>query len=270
MAPLLVKLVLAPSLAGAAAIAARRWGPRVGGVVSAFPAIVGPVLLIAALEHGTLFAARTADGTLLGLAGMAGFALAYGRAARRHRWPLCLGLGWAAAALAELGVARLGFGGQPLVDAAVASLSLLIAARALPRSDSSAAPSVHQADRTNAILLRMAVTALLVSGLSAAVGLVGALAGGMLTALPVLASVLAVFAHRQAGPHTATQLLRGALSGMAGFVAFCILVAVVAGPYGTLPAFAAATAAAVIIQASMLQAGQPFRLRRRRSVARPA
>src|SRR6185295_3110480 len=42
---LVLELVVAPALVGAATLAARRWGQRTGGLVSAFPAIVGPVLL---------------------------------------------------------------------------------------------------------------------------------------------------------------------------------------------------------------------------------
>ena len=49
----LLELVVAPALVGAATLAARRWGEGIGGLVSAFPAIVGPVLLIAAHQHGS-------------------------------------------------------------------------------------------------------------------------------------------------------------------------------------------------------------------------
>jgi hypothetical protein len=90
----LIEVVGAPALAGAATLTARRWGPSVGGVVSAFPAIVGPVLLIAALAHGPAFAARTADGTLLGLVALSAFTVAYGRCAQRWRWPPSLAVGW--------------------------------------------------------------------------------------------------------------------------------------------------------------------------------
>src|SRR4051812_45463233 len=95
-----IEVVLAPALVGAATLAARRWGERTGGLVSAFPAIVGPVLLVTALEHGAAFAARAASGTLLGLVALSAFTLAYARAARRLRWPASLAAGWAAAGAA--------------------------------------------------------------------------------------------------------------------------------------------------------------------------
>src|SRR3954451_10258382 len=99
-----IEVVLAPALVGAATLAARRWGEQTGGLVSAFTAIVGPVLLVTALEHGAGFAARAASGTLLGLVALSAFTLAYARAARRLRWPSSLAAGWAAAGAAGLAV----------------------------------------------------------------------------------------------------------------------------------------------------------------------
>src|SRR3954465_1486609 len=104
MLNVVIEVVLAPALVGAATLAARRWGERTGGLVSAFPAIVGPVLLVAALEHGATFAARAANGTLLGLVAPAGFALVYGLVAVRAGWRASLALGWAAAGVLGLGV----------------------------------------------------------------------------------------------------------------------------------------------------------------------
>jgi hypothetical protein len=49
---LLGAAALASSSVGAATLAARRRGHGVGGVLSAFPLIVGPVLLISAERHG--------------------------------------------------------------------------------------------------------------------------------------------------------------------------------------------------------------------------
>jgi hypothetical protein len=94
----------------------------------------------------------------------------------------------------------------------------------------------------------MATTAGLVTALSVASGIVGAFIGGMLAALPVLASVLCVFAHRESGFEGLIGLLRGMLGGMAGFVAFCEIIALAVRDGGTAVAFFAATAGAVIVQ----------------------
>ncbi len=86
--PLLaLKLVLTPLLIGGATLAARRWGPLVGGWLVALPLTSGPVLLFLALDHGPSFAAEAAVGALLGLAAIVGFSLAYAAISPRGPWP---------------------------------------------------------------------------------------------------------------------------------------------------------------------------------------
>jgi hypothetical protein len=254
MARIIVELLIAPALVAISTIVARRWGPRAGGVVSAFPAIVGPVLLILALSHGTHFAARAANGTLLGLVSLAAFALAYGRIALGCSWLLSAAAGWLAAALAALAVGLTAGGAGSPAGLVVAGVSLGLAARGLPGMFAAgsamgvaqpAAPGV----RRGMTALRMASTAVLVALLSAAAGALGAVAGGMLAALPVLACVLAVFTHREQGGPAAIALLRGMLVGMGGFVLFCQVIALAIVSLGIAPAFAAATVIALAAEA---------------------
>jgi hypothetical protein len=251
----LIEVVGAPALAGVATLTARRWGPGVGGVVSAFPAIVGPVLLIAALARGPAVAARTADGTLLGLVALSAFAVAYGLGAQRWRWPGSLTAGWLLAGLAALTAGFLGGGDGPPAGLLAAAGSLGVAYVALraapPDAATTSAPPVPI---LHDVLTRMFLTAALVIALAAAGASLGPIVGGMLAALPVLASLLAVFTHRQDGGDAATALLRGTVAGMAGFVAFVEVVALLIAPAGTALAFAAATAAAVVVQALTVHA----------------
>jgi hypothetical protein len=244
LAPLL-QLVVAPALVGASTLAARRWGERIGGLISAFPAIVGPVLLIDAHEHGTAFAAQAANGTLLGLVALSGFAIAYGRTALHAGWRTSLAIGWAAAAgiAAVLGA----IDADPLLALVAAALSLVVAYRALPRGGE-ALPAVP-APRWD-LPFRMALTALLVVSLAAAASRLGPVVGGLLAALPALASILAVFTHEQHGAAALTALLRGMLTGMAGFVIFCALVALLVDRAGVAVTFSAAALAAVAVQAA--------------------
>ncbi len=245
----ILQLVVGPMLVGVATLVARRFGPRTGGLVSAFPAIVGPVLLVVALEHGTAFAADAAAGTLLGLVALSGFALVYARTATRARWPASLAAAWVAAAVSAAAAGAIGVG---LVGAfAAAVVSLWVSHRTLPRGGSAATPAV--APRWD-LPVRMALTALLVISLSAAASRLGALAGGILAALPVLASVLAVFTHAQHGPAALAELLRGMLSGMTGFVVFCALIATLIVPAGITIAFAAAVLGALMVQGALARA----------------
>jgi hypothetical protein len=72
----------------------------------------------------------------------------------------------------------------------------------------------------------------------------------------VLASILAAFTHGQLGAGAVTVLLRGMLAGMAGFVSFCVLVAMLAEPAGIAVAFAVAAVVAVAVQAATARAGE--------------
>jgi len=277
-----VELLVAPILVASATLVARRWGERAGGAVSAFPAIVGPVLLIVALAHGAHFAARAANATLLGLVSLAAFAVVYARLAGRHGWGASLLGGWACAALAALTTGLLAGGSRPPAGLLIAGATLALAHRALPVApaapiDAGAPAGPIDAGRPRRpgrgnLPLRMASAALLVAVLSAAAGALGAVAGGMLSALPVLACVLAVFTHRDQGPGAATLLLRGMLAGMPSFVIFCQLIAMLIASAGIAPAFAAATAAALAGQAATVYAPAAVHslLRRQSSAANSA
>lgn len=246
MFELVVQFVLAPLLVGAASVAARWWGHGIGGLVSAFPAIVGPVLLIGADRHGASFAAQEATGVLLGLAALSGFALAYGWTAPHASWPVSLAAGWAVAAVIA-GIA--GAVGASLAGALVTAVaSLGVAHRGLPRAR---VPEHWLEPPRGDVALRMAVTAVLVVSLAALAGWVGPTAGGILAALPVLACILAAFTHQRHGGAAATQLLRGMLSGMAGFVVFCVLVAALVENAGVGFTFVAAAAAALCTQGAL-------------------
>lgn len=132
MLKVLPELLIAPLLVGGSTVACRRWGERIGGLLSAFPAVVGPVLLILALERGPAFTARAADGTLLGLAALAGFVLTYSRTARRTAWGQSLAVAWACTGAIAASIYEWG---QSLAfpDGLVAAaISLVVARRLIP------------------------------------------------------------------------------------------------------------------------------------------
>lgn len=235
--------VVAASLVAASTTAARVWGHGIGGVVSAFPLIVGPVLLLAALRQDAAFAATMATATLLGVVALSGFVLAYGRAARRYGWPLSLGLGWAAAA--ALGVLVGGIGGGLFAGMLAAIVSPALAHAALPRTQH---VDVRATFPRWEMPARMALTVLLIVGLTIAGERFGPTVAGVLAALPTVASVLAVFTHARHGRDALVAMLRGMLGGLGTFVSFCALVALLAEPAGVIPAFVLATGAAVLVQ----------------------
>ena len=251
MGQTLLEVLIAPVLVAMATLVGRRWGARAGGLVSAFPAVVGPVLLIIAQQRGEAAAERAAGATLLGLVALSGFALAYGRTARGTPWPASLAAGWACAIAAAAAAWSLTGTGLPAA-LAVAVLSIAAARSALPRTRGQLHLGSPLPRPRGDIVVRMALTAALIVLLTIASELFGPVVGGMLAALPVLASVLAVCTHREHGSDATIGLLGGMLTGMSGFVAFCAAIALLAVPAGTAVAFGVATLCAVAAQALML------------------
>ena len=94
----------------------------------------------------------------------------------------------------------------------------------------------------------MALTAVLIVGLTTAGERFGPAVAGILAALPTLASVLAVFTHARFGRDALVSMLRGMLGGLAAFVIFCALIAQLIEPAGSAAAFLLATAAAILAQ----------------------
>lgn len=234
---------VAACLVAASTVAARVWGHGIGGVVSAFPLIVGPALLLAALRQDAAFAAAMATATLLGVVALSGFVLVYGRSAQRCRWPLSLGLAWATAAV--LGLLAGGIGGGLLGGIVAAIVSPTLASAALPRGRG---VEVRARFPWWEMPARTAVTALLVIGLTLAGGRFGPTVAGVLAALPALASVLAVFTHARQGHDALVAMLRGMLAGLGTFVSFCALIALLVEPVGVVSAFGFATGAALLVQ----------------------
>jgi hypothetical protein len=242
LALLLLKLVLAPALVGGATLAGRRYGMRLAGILGGLPVVVGPILLALALAHGRHFATDAAVGTLAGLLSLCGFMLAYAWAAQTVAWPAALAGGWATFALATL-----------LLDhvhlSAVAALLAVAAAfwlttRLLPRPlEASPAGPPLRFD----LAIRMAVTAALVLILTGLAGALGPHLSGLLAAFPVLASVLAVFTHRQDGGSAAAVFLRGLVAGLGGFAVFCFVVTQVLPSTSIAVAFVLASVASLAV-----------------------
>jgi hypothetical protein len=244
MLDLITVAALASCLVGASTFVSRVAGHAVGGIVSAFPLIVGPVLLLAAQREDAAFAARAAVATLLGLVALSAFVVVYGWASRRRGWLASVAIGWAAAAAVGTVASRVEVG---LLGAlCAATLSIALARSGLPRAGG---PIAADASPGWDLPARMALTALLIVLLTLAGERFGPTVAGVLAALPTLASVLAVFTHARDGRGALLALLRGLLDGLAAFVVFCAAIAALIEPVGVAVSFILATAAAVLVQA---------------------
>ncbi len=217
---LILKLVLVPVLIGAVSLAGRRWGPAVSGWLVGLPLTSAPVALFLALEQGPAFAARAAQGTLMGLVSVAAFCLVYSRLVRRIGWPGSLLGGWTAFFVATFALEQVSV---PLALAfAGVTAALLVAMGLLPESPpqaSGAEPPPWE------IPLRMVAATAMVLAITGAAESLGPQLSGLLTPFPVYATVLAAFTHQFQGPSAAIRLLGGVVAGSFSFAVFFLIVA---------------------------------------------
>lgn len=235
---LVLKLVLTPTLLAAATLASRRWGGTVAGVIGGFPLTSAPLSFILLLEHGPGFASAAARGTLAGLINVAVFALIYAWTAVHAAWPFALLLasaGFCASAAALLSLES-GVGWVAvLAGAALAAALAGLPRRSLRGSD---APSLGRN-----LLARMAVGVATILALSALASRLGAELTGLLAAAPVVAAILAGFAHAEGGAGAAANVLKGVLIGGFSFAAFFLVIGVHVQAGGAMSYFMAAAAA---------------------------
>jgi hypothetical protein len=246
---LLIKLSLTPILIGGASLAARRWGPSIGGWIVALPLTSGPVALYIALDRGTAFAAGTAEGSLGGLLGDATFALAYGWLARRVEWPVATACGFGAFAAAALAVQPF-VSGPPIVLFALVGAAMLICLRLAP-----AATETKPAGPLPAwdIPARMVVGTSMVLFITEAADVLGPQLSGILAAFPIYVTVLAIFAHRLEGPEQAMGVARGLQVGLFGTICFFLVVTSTIVGTGVAVAFGLGLAATVVVQSISLR-----------------
>jgi hypothetical protein len=247
---LALKLVLTPVLIGGASLAARRWGPAIGGWLVSLPLTSGPVTFFLALDQGTAFAATAVVGSLMGLVAITGFTLAF--AAGLVRSGPRAGFLLAVAAFAATGLLV-----QPVLTAPVGIrflvvlAALAVALRLLPISGARRSATPHARWDLPA---RIAIGTCLVVGLTAIAPLLGAHTSGIVATFPVYVSILTLFTHRQEGVPGALDVLRGLLVGLFGTAAFMLILAVALIPLGVGPAFGLAVAFTLAIQAVALRA----------------
>ena len=74
----LLKIAITPLLVAGVSIAARWWGPTVGGILMGLPWFTGPTLFVLVQDKGIDFGVAACVGIELGVACVAAFILAYG------------------------------------------------------------------------------------------------------------------------------------------------------------------------------------------------
>ena len=225
---LALKLCVPPVLVALMSLAARRWGPTVGGLILGLPWMTGPILYLLALEKGTPFLVSASIGAELAVLGIGAFILCLGYAS---------GITGVAATLAcaIAGYFAVAFVVQSLAPSlwlVVAASAAVLAAvyRLLPLPRSAGAPGLLPSWDIPA---RMAATFTLVSVIVASADLLGPQRSGLIASFPVILSVISSFTFRQWGRDALLRVLRGVALSLQAFVGFFAVVASaspVAGP----------------------------------------
>jgi hypothetical protein len=241
---LFFKIGLPVLMIGIVTLASHRFGPAVGGILGAVPAKGGPILLFLALEQNTSFAATSAAASLGGAAGCGVFCLVYALVCRRVSWPLA-----GAAAYGSFVVtwaAMLPMSAWGLAPAFVATVTiLLVSRRLLPEAPPTAS---RRATSPSELPSRMIAGAAMVVFVTTVGPSFGATISGMMTTIPTVAAVMALFTHAQEGPDRTIGVMRGMTHGLLGFAAFLTVVAATLVPLGVVRSFALAAVAVVAVQ----------------------
>ncbi len=242
---LALKLLMVPFFLAVISIIAKRYGPSMAGWVAGMPVIVGPILFLLALEHGTVFAGGAALFTLTSVFTVIAFGLGYAWTARRSNWGAALAVGLVAWLAAAMLVAA---NPLPLFGAVMLVLALLVIGPRLYPKINSASADAPSALPPGELLLRMAIGAALTYGVTTFAQTVGQVWSGIAALAPVLTPVLAVFIHARSGGAAAIALLRSLVSGLSSLAAFCFVVAWQLATLGIAKTFLLAVVAALVMQ----------------------
>jgi len=224
---LALKLLLVPSCIAIITLASHRWGPKVGGWLAGFPVIVGPILLILALDRGIAFAIDAAIMSLAGIFALIAFGVAYAWSGRYWGWFSSAVLGlivWFAAATFLVATVN------GLVRASIiAAIALIAAPWSFPiptRHVNLETPPVANAKyvkpASGELFVRMLASLIVTLGVTMSSQALGPMWSGVLAIFPTLGGVLAVFSHATHGGDYAATLLRGMAMGLWSIAAFTL------------------------------------------------
>ena len=244
---LVFKLLLTPLFMGLIGLADRRWGSTVGGWLVGLPLTSAPVTIFITLELGTTFASQMALGILLGLISQAVFCLTYAWLSFRVNWLFSWLIGWGVFGASTFAFEQISLP-LPLLFLGVISSFVLVLVL-WPRSHEQGASLKEPAW---AFLGRMATATGLVLVLTSIASLLGPHLSGLLSPLPIFATVFAVFAHKLRGGKPARQILHGVVVSSFACAVFFLFIAGVIQRWSIIATFSGATLLALLTQGSML------------------
>lgn len=246
---ILLKLTVTPILVALVSLAARRWGPTIGGLIMGLPWMTGPILFFLGLERGEAYVARASAGVLAGVVGVAAYILVFVITARSASWRISLTAAFVA--FAATGYAISGFGLSLWIAAVISAVVLGATYFAMPRvSDAGDLRGLPWWD----IPMRMLATALLVLVVMISTDLLGPERSGIVATYPVILSVVMSFTHAQWGWPAVVRLARGVSLSLLSFVGFFLVLGVFVKTAGLTLSYTLATATALLSSLAMILA----------------
>jgi hypothetical protein len=252
----LLKIAVTPFLVAGVSLAARWWGPTIGGLLMGLPWFTGPVLFVLTFDKGIEFGVGAAIGIELAVLCVGGFILAYGLLSRRWRWPVCLSAavltffatGWL---MQLVGVHLLpdGPAAKLPIAAGIGFASLAATYALLPKPTS---PPVLQSLPWWDIPMRMVATGALVAAIVTAADVLGPQLSGILGTYPVILTVVTAFTQHRWGRDAVLRVLRGITLSLFSFVAFFLIVGTLLPVVGLVLSYASAVVVAVSMTGCML------------------
>lgn len=215
----LIKLFLTPLLIAGVTLAARRWGPIIGGVLVGLPLTSGPASVFLAMERGAEFASHAAHSTLFGTSAIMVFCLAYARLAARFRWTITVAV---SLGLYFMGVAFFGWVSLPPLPLSLAlTVGMIVLCLVLVRPVRGAVPR-HAAPPWD-LPFRIVASTLIVIGVTGLSRALGPQLSGIFSAAPAIVGVMSIFTHEVYGSDAVRQFERGVITGTFGFITFFLI-----------------------------------------------
>jgi hypothetical protein len=212
---LILKLLLTPLLTLGVSLAARVWGHRVSGWLTALPIIAAPIFAILLIEQPLDFCIRMAIGTLVTLPGLAAYCVAYRWIAHRAGWAVTLVSSWAVFFVVAIPLSWLDVNVHEA--AAIAWIGLVAGWLCIPNPRSAARP-VH-VPRVEIALRVVAAVALMLT-ITYGAQTFGPRTSGVLLSFPIGASVLPAFTRALHGVDATDHIMRGVIIGLLPFPLF--------------------------------------------------
>jgi len=228
---------------------ARTLGRRVAGVLAGLPVITAPAPVWIAVDHGAVFAACTAAGSIAASGVLAIFALAYERLSRRVGAMLTMMGSVAVLSIAAWVTAMAPWTDQPM-PAAVLAVAVCSAALTLIPSGVSRVNGTVQLK--GEVVLTSSAAGVISVGVSLGAGELGPFVAGLLVSLPVISGAVLVNQHLTATTTELRQFLRGYITGLLGKAIFALVFAMMVVQHGV--AQATGVAMAISLLAGLLLA----------------